>query len=419
MSAYKKSVFSLLSIEKIVIPDYQRPYKWTKRNIEELLSDISRAIEDSNHYSDEYKYRVGTIIFHIDEDGNYNIVDGQQRIISLLLLLLCLDPSFKCDLLSRKFTNEETQQNIHDNYMSIRQWLSIKGKEACDLILNALKNIIEVVVIEVSEESEAFQLFDSQNSRGKALNPHDLLKAYHLREMISNLSEMEHAVKKWEDEDPNDIKALFGDYLFPICNWVRRMKTDTFSDKKIDVFKGATIKDNYSFAMRAFKASPYFQINEPFIAGSDFFEYVKHYLQMLSDIKKALQEQYPDIWFYADTNPKTSDPKLKYCRQLFYCVLMCYYDRFHMFDTLSVYKLFSWSYLIRLEMDHLGFSTINNYAIGDERYYNIEPVFSNIANARKFTDISNMAISCEMCQYCDESDYNGLPKLILTINGLH
>lgn len=174
-----------------------------------------------------------------------------------------------------------------------------------------------MIVITVDEESEAFQLFDSQNSRGKALYTHDLLKAYHLRKMTSSLSEMEYAVKKWEDEEPSEIKELFSDYIFPIYNWSKKTKTDTFSDRDIDVFKGADIKESYTYAMRAFKSSPIFQISEPFIAGNDFFEYVGHYIQMLRDIKKELQQNGEFFAIQDILSDKSSG--LKYCKTLFYC----------------------------------------------------------------------------------------------------
>ena len=63
-----------------------------------------------------------------------------------------------------------------------------------------------MVVIQVGKESEAFQLFDSQNTRGRALDPHDLLKAYHLREMQNDKYEMEYAVTKWEAKDGAKIR---------------------------------------------------------------------------------------------------------------------------------------------------------------------------------------------------------------------
>ena len=290
MSAYKSSIYDLLSMDNLAIPDYQRPYKWTKRNINELLTDISKAIEEGQKYGDSYKYRIGTILIHNSQDGKSYIVDGQQRILSIALVCLYLFPSFRSDLTNHCFTDDVSKQNIRDNYMFIQQWFTLQSDEEKNRFLEALKRIIEVIVITVNEESEAFQLFDSQNSRGKPLYPHDLLKAYHLREMTSSLSEMEHAVKKWEDEEPSEIKELFSDYIFPIYNWSKKTKTDTFSDRYIEVFKGADIKESYTYAMRAFKSSPFFQISEPFIAGNDFFEYVGHYIQMLRDIKKELEK---------------------------------------------------------------------------------------------------------------------------------
>ena len=175
------SVNQLLQMQ-LNIPPYQRPYKWTIRNVEELLSDISDAIADSERYRSEFKYRIGTVILHRDND-TLNIVDGQQRIISLILLNLYLNSNFKCSVMNKKFTNKISQTNIHANYMFVSEWFSLKPDTEKSRFLEAMKNILEVVVIGVDEISEAFQLFDSQNTRGKALEPHDLLKAYHLREI--------------------------------------------------------------------------------------------------------------------------------------------------------------------------------------------------------------------------------------------
>ena len=98
MLAYKSSIFDLLNKDNLAIPDYQRPYKWTKRNIEELLTDISKAIEEGQKYGESYRYRIGTILIHNSQDGNLYIVDGQQRIISIALVCLYLLLSFHSDL---------------------------------------------------------------------------------------------------------------------------------------------------------------------------------------------------------------------------------------------------------------------------------------------------------------------------------
>ena len=97
MPANKSSIFDLLNKDNLAIPDYQRPYKWTKRNIEELLTDISKAIEEGQKYGESYRYRIGTILIHNSQDGNLYIVDGQQRIISIALVCLYLLPSFNSD----------------------------------------------------------------------------------------------------------------------------------------------------------------------------------------------------------------------------------------------------------------------------------------------------------------------------------
>lgn len=415
MSAYKSSIFDLLSTGNLAIPDYQRPYKWTKRNIEELLTDISKAIEEGQKYGKSYKYRIGTILIHNSQDGKLYIVDGQQRIISIALVCLYLRPSFHSDLTDHCFSDNVSKQNIRDNYMFIRQWFTLQGDAEKNRFLDALKDIIEVIIITVDEESEAFQLFDSQNSRGKALYPHDLLKAYHLRKMNSSLSEMEHAVKKWEDEEPSEIKELFSDYIFPIFNWSKKAKTDTFSDRNIEVFKGADIKESYTYAMRAFKSSPIFQISEPFIAGNDFFEYVGHYIQLLRDIKKELEQNGEFSAIQEILSDKSSG--LKYCKTLFYCVLLSYYDRFHCFDKMAVLRLFTWSFMIRTDMQHLGYDTINKYAIGEynSQYSNNLPVFSLIANARKHADISNLTVECNYC----EGPWSDLSVKLLILNGLY
>lgn len=415
MSAYKSSIFALLSKDNLAIPNYQRPYKWTKRNIEEFLTDISKAIEEGQKYGESYKYRIGTILIHNSQNGKLYIVDGQQRMISIALVCLYLLPSFHSDLTDHRFTDDISKQNIRNNYIFIQQWFTLQGNDEKKRFLDALKDIVEVIVITVDEESEAFQLFDSQNSRGKALYPHDLLKAYHLREMNSSLSEMEHAVKKWEDEEPSEIKELLSDYIFPIYNWSKKTKTDTFSDRHIEVFKGVDIKDSYTYAMRAFKSSPIFQISEPFIAGNDFFEYVGHYIQMLRDIKKELEKNGEFSAIQEILSDRSSG--LKYCKRLFYCVLLSYYDRFHCFDKMAVLRLFTWSFMIRRDMQHLGYDTINKYAIGEynSQYSNNLPVFSLIANARKHTDISNLTVECNYC----EGPWSDLSVKLLKLNGLY
>ena len=132
MPAYKSSIFDLLTKDNLSIPDYQRPYKWTKRNIEDLLTDIGKAIEEGQKYGESYKYRIGTILIHDSIDGKLYIVDGQQRIISIALVCLYLLPSFHSDLTDQYFSDDVSKQNIRDNYMFIRQWFTLQSEDEGD-----------------------------------------------------------------------------------------------------------------------------------------------------------------------------------------------------------------------------------------------------------------------------------------------
>lgn len=429
-----KSINELLQME-IDIPDYQRPYKWTIQNIEELLGDIDTAINDAGNYRTPFKYRIGTIILHENDRGIFDVVDGQQRIISLLLVKQCIEPAFKSPIFKKQFTNKVTQTNIHNNYMFIREWFSLKNDDDKKNFIHAFDEILEVVIVSVGKVSEAFQLFDSQNTRGKALDPHDLLKAYHLREMKKYPYEMEHAVTKWEAKDTSQIRELFDLFLFPVWNWSRGLKSKPFTAKEIDTYKGIPESSTYSYARRAGKAMPCFQITEPFISGNDFFEMVDHYLYLLRDIKMEIFNN-PD---FADMKSiicngkevasikemdsvKYGSAGFAYARNLFYCALLSYYDKFHNFDEMAVKKLFTWAFMIRVDMENLGFDSINKYAIGNDensRYTNAVSMFSKISFARLHTEISSLQIKVKRDpDRANHDKWNDLYKKLKIMNGL-
>ena len=403
------SVDELLE-QNLVIPSYQRPYKWTEKNITELILDIQKSIEDGKKYSN-FKYRVGTVILYRGSDTEpCEVDDGQQRLLSFLLLKLYLKPDFTCELLSTKFSDKVTKQNLHDNAQYIREWFSSVDDATKEAFNGALGDTLEVVVLTVNELSEAFQLFDSQNTRGRELDPHDLLKAYHLRE-IHDEDDMKCAVLKWESKEPKAIHGLFNNYLFPLWNWSKRRKSGSFTAAEIDLYKGIEESSDYTYAKRANKAKPYFQIVEPIISGRDFFDMVEHYMQMLHNIKQELIEN-PDFaaikallikWgpkveqvntpAELDVACRSWSPGMNYARNLFFCALLCYYDRFHNFDLMAVKKLFTWAMMLRVDMHTLSDKSIDLYAIGEEKAYtNTKPVISLITTARRHTEISAMTL---------------------------
>jgi len=84
----KKSIgklFSEMQGKKFIIPDYQRPYKWDVEKCETLWNDIENfTLTDLKNGGD---YFLGTIVSYTNENGNQEIIDGQQRITSFFLLL--------------------------------------------------------------------------------------------------------------------------------------------------------------------------------------------------------------------------------------------------------------------------------------------------------------------------------------------
>ena len=139
---------------------------------------------------------------------------------------------------------------------------------------------------------------------------------------------------------------------------------------------------------------------------------------MKEDIERQLKESslFEDIkpWVDREQN-KGKGVGYSYCIDLFERVLICYYDRFHYFDKMAVYKLFSWAFMIRTEMNYLGFDTINNYAIGAGDHVNRIPMFSRICTSRRHSDIATIKVEVSL-KSVDEK-WRGLYNLIRKING--
>jgi len=393
-----------LLLRDLCIPKYQRPYKWSVQNVDNLLCDIQDAVKESEKFVG-FKYRIGTVILNRND-----IVDGQQRLITLTLLNLYLDNEFSNALTKIKFENKVTQNNIHENYLYIKEWFAGKNENEKKIFFKAMDSLLEMVVIDVERLSEAFQVFDSQNYRGKSLDPHDLLKAFHLREMKHSLEndsdvlmKMKSVVAKWEDISPKDIKNLFNKFLFPIYNWCRQRKTTNFTSKSIDVFKGVGEESSYLYAKYVRSAMPHFQLTEQFVSGERFFEWVKYYLDMLACIKENIlnTENFPIIAELLNEKNETQgiDKKstgFKYACNLFYCAILCYYDKFGNYNEFAIRKIFAWAFMLRVDMDHLGYDSVNKYAIGGEenyRYSNHLALFPEIVNARLDRDFLKTKIN--------------------------
>lgn len=386
-------VEELLTNDKLNIPNFQRPYKWTIKNVNQLIDDILINKEKS-------EYRLGTLVLH-KHDDIFDIVDGQQRTITLTLIAYAIKQkknktkeeekileNFEPKLLNLSFTNDISKANIQNNYRQIQRRIEDFDEQSIDFFLKKC-TLVEVVLDDISE---AFQFFDSQNTRGKELEPHDLLKAFHLREMnnFSTEEERKKIVEKWENCETEKLSKLFSQYLFRIRNWSKGYSAQYFSKNDIDVFKGINLysEQNYPFAamfrIAHFYVDDYnrsyhrnidkkridfpFQIDGIIINGKRFFEMIEYYQIMIDRVESSeeMRKKYTilNVIETYDGNFRTGDI---YIRNLFYCGLVYYIDKFGYKDLeKAINKIFVWAYTLRLKLQAVRLDSVDNYALNQE-----------------------------------------------------
>lgn len=396
----------LYKLGNLKIPEYQRPYKWTEKNVNNLIDDII-----SN--KDKSEYRLGTLVLLENEETNLDIVDGQQRIITLMLILRALSENYekvdkqlyeKNKLWEHNFNNIITRNNISKNYQLIKQRINDFDKTSVDFLL---KNCTFVKIV-LNDVSEAFQFFDSQNSRGKELEPHDLLKAYHLREMREIPSDEQiEIIEKWEGIDTDELASLF-EYLYRIKNWSKLKSAREFTKDEISVFKGINLNNKIYYPYkRIFYVAEYFiekiakaplveteypfQLDNIIINGKHFFEMIYQYSKLKKDLPNLIKKWNSEIYniLYADHKYNNKDYAGyyrvgdNYTKILFECACMYFLDKFGEDKELEKVfeKIFLWAFYIRLTSKRIPFSSIDNYAMEYDSF------FKYIKEALQISDI--------------------------------
>ena len=373
-----KDVFDL----KLSIPDYQRPYKWTVKNVQQLVDDLLA------HFRDSKVYRIGTIVLY-KNGGKSEIVDGQQRLTTLSLLLHKLG---RKDILflQEKLSHSISKFNIIENYKFINSYNFPLGFE--EYILE----ICEMVRIELDDLDEAFQFFDSQNARGKPLQSYDLLKAYHLREMRNKPDKIIHqCVECWEraamSDDINNLNKIINSILFRLRRWHYQEHAEVFSANELDTFKGVSENVEYPYlngvlATNAiqkmsvenpflYRSISLFQANQTLVNGKYFFDYIQHYILIY---EKLFREEVGFLSSFNKINGVSLEGGMisfldnydysyrvgdKYLRNLFECTLLFYFDKFgdnKFFEFVP--KAFLWVYRLRFEYQRISFKTVEEAA---------------------------------------------------------
>ena len=198
-----------------VVPIYQRPYSWTDHQIRKFINDILISFWGNNKDSDTEPMFIGTMqLSIISQDNKQDIIDGQQRISTFLLLLKVLQLKFpelpelkKLNLnwLETKVNNGKQQENLIDlinieslenptesklnkyvqNAKIINHILSENIQQESEdstvfnpsEFINHLYSNIYFVVIETNAGlSKTLQIFDAINTTGLDLNAGDVFK---------------------------------------------------------------------------------------------------------------------------------------------------------------------------------------------------------------------------------------------------
>ncbi|MCO6553237.1 MAG: DUF262 domain-containing protein [Gilliamella sp.] len=381
-----QTISNLLSLA-LAIPEYQRPYKWDTRHVNQLIDDILA-------YKKKTRYRIGTIVLHQEKEAKFNIVDGQQRLLTLTLICAILGKNQKTvtsSLLKTRFTSPISIKKLKNNTQVIYSRFANLNSHDKQQLLSFILNQCELIVITLDDLNEAFQFFDSQNIRGKALAPHDLLKAYHLREMMDNTEQIDRIkhVELWEQSInpynnlPN-LNTIIGEFLFRIRCWIDGDCGIRFSRQHIDVFKGINLGDiNYPYINAMYitdsaikdnnantenqwdqKSQSYpFQIDQVLINGKRFFEYIQHYITMYCKLfidQDALLKGFMDKYTVYENCNRKGD---RYVKNLFMCTIMYYYDKFGDVELKQAAKIcYCWSYFLRLKLQLISMQSIDNHA---------------------------------------------------------
>jgi hypothetical protein len=200
---------------KLSLPKYQRAYEWKKEHVIALLDDTYEA------FVSKKAYILGTIILHQTEDKIYDIVDGQQRLVTLSILFKDKLKENKDSLLCSVFDNLKSQYYIQNTNKIINNYLKNKDRDNYLDYLQSDKVKFSVLYIPTNQLSLAFTFFDSLNSKGMLLSDYDLLKAHHLMFIPEN---QENLARKHNDEwQSKDDKhnELFEKILRQIRVWSR------------------------------------------------------------------------------------------------------------------------------------------------------------------------------------------------------
>ena len=228
----QKTIFELLSDKKadFLIPDYQRPYGWDEEQCQTLWDDLflfAFPENDFEKFEDNEEYFLGSIVTYKNEEGKSEVIDGQQRLTTLMLILRAFYDKFasmqdrnsiltrerieKCiwktdtfgtaDKSSLKIDSEVATDNDKDEFLELLRTGEVNQSSKSQYVNNykffqkkiddflqafasyfpyfparILGNCI-LLPIEAESQDTALRIFSTLNDRGLPLADADIFKA--------------------------------------------------------------------------------------------------------------------------------------------------------------------------------------------------------------------------------------------------
>lgn len=226
-----KSIAKLQDLE-FYIPDYQRGYRWTRQQVEDLLNDIFEFSQKENagiyclqplvvikRSSEEQLLDRVHAAKDLDEvkrilNGQWEVVDGQQRLTTIRLILEvlncpCYDITYQTRENSAEFLNTITTKGekdaktnidfyrIYEAYKKIDEWLKeIDGKQK-ERFQNVLLNQVKFIWYETQENPK--EVFTRLNIGKISLTNAELIKALLLNKSNFGSSD-DDKIRLWQQE---------------------------------------------------------------------------------------------------------------------------------------------------------------------------------------------------------------------------
>jgi hypothetical protein len=229
-------IASILKRHRLLVPANQREYAWDDEHVRNLFEDIARAISEN-----ESSYFLGTVVT-IPRDGRLEVVDGQQRLATTALLLHAIveylaeddamvanairnETLFVTDRRRRELVPRLTLNLVDNDYfkavLTNVKPLPAPTKPSHKLILraaglakdhvkkivgghnkndhgNVLNNWVDfledraaIVLLIVSDDANAYRMFETLNDRGLRVSQADLIKNYLYGRAQDRLPEVE------------------------------------------------------------------------------------------------------------------------------------------------------------------------------------------------------------------------------------